>query len=262
MRAPNMQRLTDQVKAARPGVVIGGIGDEAHKLKVSGHNEDDTPGVRAEDQDADNTPEHRALDFMIGTAFTPEDAEALYDDLGTKSTNQRRLLYVIYNRRKRSRSTGWQEVPYNDGGEHDNHVHASGEADDDANTADWDISSLAPSTNPGGEDMWVVRKGDANEGVRLLQRRLVRQGVHVGPPDQVAPADDPYKWCDGKYGDWTTRANKEFFGGDGTAYDKTEQWERLNDAETPDIGNMAVSVSGTVSVSGSGTVSGTTRPKN
>ena len=40
----------------------GTIGDLAHQAEVSGHNPDDTPGVRAEYSDADSKAEVRALD--------------------------------------------------------------------------------------------------------------------------------------------------------------------------------------------------------
>jgi hypothetical protein len=143
MRAMGMQVLTDNVKAKRPGATIYGIGDAAHKLEVSGHNEDDTPGVRAEDQDPDNIPEHRAIDVMIDSAFSAADAEKLYDDLGTNEANQKRLLYVIYNKRIRSRSRGWEERPF-DGDSHENHVHVSGEADEDDNENNWILSDWGP----------------------------------------------------------------------------------------------------------------------
>ena len=64
MRSKNMQVLTDDVKQRHPGVVIYGIGDDAHKKRRSGHNEDDTPGSLPEREDADNKPEHRAIDIM------------------------------------------------------------------------------------------------------------------------------------------------------------------------------------------------------
>lgn len=152
MRARGMQKLTDQIKAKRPGTTVWGIGDDDHKTHVSGHNEDDTAGVRAEDQDADSIPEHRAIDVKIDKYFSHADAENLYDDLGTNPSNQARLLYVIYNGRIRSRSRGWQERPF-DGDPHTGHVHASGEADADENVSDWKLSDWggAPSQLPTGD---------------------------------------------------------------------------------------------------------------
>lgn len=146
MRAHGIQVLTDQVKAKRPGVVIYGIGDDAHKLEVSGHNEDDTAGVRAEDQDADTIPEHRAIDVMIGSRFTSADAKALFDDLRSNADNQKRLLYVIFDRHIASASRGWTVRPF-EGDPHTDHVHVSGEADADEVVDPWTLSDWgsAPS---------------------------------------------------------------------------------------------------------------------
>jgi hypothetical protein len=139
-----MQVLTDQTKAKRPGVVIYGVGDAAHRLEVSGHNEDDTPGVRAEDQDADDIPEHRAIDIMLGTKFTKADADKLVHDLVTDPANRARLLYVIFNRQIWSASRGWTVRPYEGTNPHTDHVHASGEADADDNRNPWNLSDWGP----------------------------------------------------------------------------------------------------------------------
>lgn len=137
-----MQVLTDQLKTMHPGVTIYGIGDAAHKLETSGHNEDDTIGVRAEDQDADNIPEHRAIDVMLGAKFTHGDATDLALVLATIPANRARLLYVIYNRQIWSRSRDWVARPYTGSNPHIDHVHISGEADDDANESPWVLGGL------------------------------------------------------------------------------------------------------------------------
>lgn len=142
VRAAGMQVLTNQIRAERPGATIWGIGDEAHQAETSGHNEDDTPGVKAEDQDADSTAEHRALDIMIDEHFSAADAEAIYQDLTTIPENQWRLLYVIYNRRIRSASSNWVERPYTGKNPHTDHDHISGEADADANTTPWALPTF------------------------------------------------------------------------------------------------------------------------
>jgi hypothetical protein len=144
MRSLNMQVLTNQLKTRYPGVVIYGIGDSAHQSSPSGHNEDDTPGSRPEDEDADNIPEHRALDVMIGPAFNLADAWNLVTDLVTRPANQRRLLYVIFYRKIWRRRNGWREETYTGSDPHTNHPHVSGEADDDANTTPWVLGPQEP----------------------------------------------------------------------------------------------------------------------
>lgn len=142
MRSKNMVVLTNQIKTARPGTTIYGVGDAAHKLEVSGHNEDDTPGVRAEDQDADNIPEHRAIDVMTGDHFSKTDANHLVADLVNDADNRKRLLYVIFDRKIWKRSRNWEVADYEGSNPHTDHVHASGEADDDDNQKAWNLPRL------------------------------------------------------------------------------------------------------------------------
>lgn len=167
MRARNMQVLTDQIKAKHPGVVIYGIGDEAHKLSRSGHNEDDTPGSLPEDEDADTKREHRAIDVMLGPAFTRADANRLVTALVSVPANQRRLIYVIFDGYKWRRANGWRrEVQTGD--PHRDHPHISGEADDDENTANWVLDITATPT-PQEEDMLpVLIKLEGDPTVRLV----------------------------------------------------------------------------------------------
>lgn len=139
MRAAGMQVLTDQIKAKRPEVTIGGIGDEAHRQHTSGHNEDDTPGVKAEDQDADSIQEHRAIDVMVQGPFTQQDGDRLVEDLVTDPQNQARMIYVNWGNYQWHRKNGWQ--PVWNGSDPHRHVHVSGEADADGNTAPWNLSN-------------------------------------------------------------------------------------------------------------------------
>lgn len=136
MRAENMQELTDEIKDRHPGVVIGGIGDPAHKLRTSDHNEDDTAGSKAAQTDADTKPEHRAIDVMLGSAFTKADAYELIDELVGDAADRVRLRYIIFNGEIWSRSNGWKKADF-DGDPHTDHVHLSGDAADDENTRPW-----------------------------------------------------------------------------------------------------------------------------
>ena len=146
MRAKGMQVLTDQIKAKLPGITIYGVGDDAHKTRVSGHNEDDTAGVRAEDQDPDSIPEHRALDVMVRNQI---EGDRLVADLTLNEDNQERLLYVNWGNLQWSRSNDWEA--------HDNskdphgHVHVSGEADADDNESPWTLSDWTTGSSQSGD---------------------------------------------------------------------------------------------------------------
>lgn len=145
MRAAGMQVLTDQVEAKRPGVTIWGIGDEAHKKKKSGHNEDDTPGVVAEDQDSDTLREHRAIDVKVDAAFSNADGDALVHDLVSNAENRERLIYVNWGNLQWARSNNW--VARDNSDDPHDHVHVSGEADADNNTNPWVLSDWNTAPN-------------------------------------------------------------------------------------------------------------------
>lgn len=137
MRAPNMQSLTDDIKRLHPGVTIYGVGNDDHKTRVSDHNEDDTPGVRAEQSDADNIPEHRAIDVMLGEHFSKDQATDLVNRLMNDPAAKARLRYVIWYGRIWAAKNGWGSDVYGGSDKHTGHVHISGLASDDANDAPW-----------------------------------------------------------------------------------------------------------------------------
>lgn len=190
MRAKNMQALTDAIKRRYPGVVIYGIGDAAHKLTVSGHNEDDTPGVRAELQDTDTVPEHRAIDVMLGTAFKKADADALVSTLVGNPIARARLYYIIFYGYIWSRSHGWVRRAYGGSDPHTNHVHISGWSSDDENAADWPMVGTMPVPKPIPKPQpstdWTVklimalpllRRGSKGEDVQTWQGILSARGI-------------------------------------------------------------------------------------
>lgn len=179
MRALNMQALTNDVERHWPGVTIYGIGDAAHKLRASGHNEDDTKDSLAELQDADSNPEHRAIDIMVRGPFTKADADALVARLVADPKARARLYYIIWNGYIWSRSSGWVRKRYTGSDQHTDHVHLSGWASDDENRASWPAVG-GPS---GGVDELFCKQGDNGEAVGALQVRLSNLGHYKGAID-------------------------------------------------------------------------------
>jgi hypothetical protein len=180
-RSKSIDALYRNIKAVWPGVVVGWIGDPAHATRVSGHNPDDTPGVRAELTDADTLQEVRSLDVMFGPAFDGGDARALVSALITPSSRAR-LFYVIHDEATWGRPA-WTREDY-DGDPHTTHVHISGWVDDDANGADWP-AVLALGGAMGAIDKSAVRTFltdilTASDGqpVDRQVRDLILGGVH------------------------------------------------------------------------------------
>jgi hypothetical protein len=169
MRSINMQVLTGQIKGMWPGVTIYGIGDAAHQLASSDHNEDDTPGSRAAQSDADNVREHRAIDVMINTGtFTKSAADTLVERLVGRPANRARMTLIVWYGHQWRRSRGWiKEIRATDG--HWDHPHISGYAPDDENPAPWDIGPDAPVQRNGDDDMvWLFNIAGATDGAIYL----------------------------------------------------------------------------------------------
>jgi hypothetical protein len=131
-----MRKLSDEMEVRYPGIVIGGVGDKPHQRKPSDHNEDDTPGSKPAQTDPDNIPEHRAIDAMLGPAFSVLQAYALIGEILASPINRQRLYYINFENWQWSRSTDW-EIHDNHDDPHPDHAHFSGWAPEDDNTAPW-----------------------------------------------------------------------------------------------------------------------------
>lgn len=117
----------------------GTIGDAAHQAESSGHNPDDTPGVRAERQDADSKPEVRAADvdstgsWPAGLSMERCVQAVLHGPVAERD----RLIYIIFNRRIWRAATGWRQETYTGSDPHDRHAHFSGNPDSDDDGRPW-----------------------------------------------------------------------------------------------------------------------------
>lgn len=187
MRALNMQALTNAVKRRHPGVTVYGVGDDRHRLRTSDHNEDDTPGSLAEQSDSDNVPEHRAIDIMLGAAFTRAQADELIRGLVADPAATARLRYIIFNGSIWSRNYGWVRRDFG-GDPHTDHIHISGLSADDENAAGW------PAVE--GDDMTPAellgtRLGKSTVTVAQALQETERNVRELAgrPPVQAAPVD-------------------------------------------------------------------------
>jgi peptidoglycan hydrolase-like protein with peptidoglycan-binding domain len=203
MRARNMQVLTDQLKEEYPGVVIYGIGDKPHQSSPSDHNEDDTPGSKSEQTDADNNPEHRAIDVMLGPKFSKNDAELLVANLVLKNSNKKRLRYVIWNGCIWSSTSNFVEKQYPGKDKHTNHVHVSGLAANDEDESPWDLddnpwghTDAPPVSQPPVNTIRELHEGVKGEDVGRLQTffrnnfPIYRQFVNVKRGQLIAVDND------------------------------------------------------------------------
>lgn len=162
-----MQALTNDIKEENPGVVIYGKGDLSHQLRISDHNEDDTPGSKAAQSDSDNVPEHRAIDVMLGPAMSRTQMYIIINRILAKPVLRKRLKYINFENWQWSASNGWQRRDNSDD-PHPDHGHFSGLASDDENASPW-------FTSDGDDEMLATRGMGQGDNPPIEEVRIVKK---------------------------------------------------------------------------------------
>lgn len=127
----------------------GWIGDAAHQGSQSDHNDDETGNVPI--HDADTKHEVHAID--VDKDLDPDDPGAMERVVQNlvaqcRTGAERRLRYIIFNRRIWSATTGWATRAYAGSNPHDHHAHFSGSYETalEADGRPWDLQedSMTP----------------------------------------------------------------------------------------------------------------------
>lgn len=152
--AKALDKLRSQINALAPHrskISDGGLGDQAHRARVSDHNPDNLGRVCAFDFT------HDPVNGCDGNTLS----QALINDP--------RVKYVIWKGRIWKARTGKWEM-YRGANPHNHHVHISVTpvgADDDR---EWELNAgTKPLSQP---VMPTLRRGDRGEAVKTLQRKL------------------------------------------------------------------------------------------
>lgn len=190
MRAKNMQALTEDIDGVYPGVTIYGIGDKAHQLRPSDHNEDDTVGSKPAQTDADNNPEHRAIDVMIGPAMSKSKCRNLVDALATDPESRRRLYNIIHDGTLWSKNNGWIPVPF-DGDPHTGHAHIAGRASDDENGAHWPVV-IRLGDEMGTAETHMITASTYRDFAILANKEVIYFNIGDEPKKFLNPEDNQY----------------------------------------------------------------------
>ncbi|MEW2383392.1 hypothetical protein AB0873_15055 [Micromonospora sp. NPDC047707] len=150
------------IAPARDTASDGSIGDTAHQQSVSGHNPDDTPGVRAERNDGDRVPEVRAIDIDKDFRVPGLTAQMLVAYLvgRCRAGLERRLIYIIWNRTIWSAASGWVARRYTGSNPHTEHIHLSGHPDGDNDARPFGLASLIK------EEFVMATKDDVKQALR------------------------------------------------------------------------------------------------
>jgi len=138
----------DRIAPSRDTASDGSIGDTAHQQEVSDHNPDETGSVPI--HDADKINEVHAIDVDSNLRESDLTMEKVVQFLlgRCRSGAERRLRYMIYNRRIWSASSGWVQKAYTGASAHTEHAHFSASYDTalEASTASWHLEELVDVT--------------------------------------------------------------------------------------------------------------------
>jgi hypothetical protein len=169
--APNRDKTTD-----------GSIGDAAHQDSVSDHNPDETGAVPI--RDADSVNEVHAIDVDIDLRVPGLTMEGVVQFIlkRCRSGAEKRLRYIIYNRRIWSASSDWVQQSYSGANAHSAHAHFSASYDTarEASTASWHLEDLVALTE--AEIDRIVNE--------TSQKVLAGVGVKVWNHEEPNPYDE------------------------------------------------------------------------
>lgn len=149
----------DRIAPRRDKASDGSIGDLAHQQEVSDHNPDETGSVPI--HDADKVNEVHAIDVDDDLNESDLTMEKVVQFLlgRCRSGLEKRLRYIIYNRRIWSASSGWVQKTYTGASAHTEHAHfsASYETALEASTASWHLEDI-PVAMTAADKTWVQQQ--------------------------------------------------------------------------------------------------------
>ncbi|GID29697.1 hypothetical protein [Paractinoplanes brasiliensis] len=143
--APNRDRSSD-----------GSVGDTAHQSSQSDHNPDETGNVPIRDADKKNEVHAIDVDADLRTPGLTMEKVVQFLIARSKSGAEKRLRYIIYNRRIWSASNGWRQQSYTGANPHDKHAHFSSsyETNREASVASWHLEDI-PVALTADDKKWI-----------------------------------------------------------------------------------------------------------
>jgi hypothetical protein len=153
----------DRIAPDRDTASDGSIGDTAHQQETSDHNPDETGSVPIHDPDKIN--EVHAIDVDNNLNESDLTMEKVVQFLlgRCRSGAEKRLRYIIYNRRIWSASSGWVQKAYTGKSPHTEHVHfsASYDSNREADMSSWHLEDI-PVALTASDKAWIESTVKAN----------------------------------------------------------------------------------------------------
>jgi hypothetical protein len=144
---PCLGQLRTELNRIAPGrdrTSDGTIGDPAHQSRVSDHNDDETGKVPIRDADSKHEVHAYDADKDLREPGLTMEMVVQHVVARCRSGAEKRLRYVIYNRRIWEASNGWKQRDYDGDSPHIEHAHfsASYETKLEASTASWHLEDI------------------------------------------------------------------------------------------------------------------------
>lgn len=172
------------IAPARDKASDGTIGDPAHAEHVSDHNPDESGKVPI--RDADRLNEVHALDIDKDLRTPGLNMEKVVQFILSRcrAGQERRLRYIIFNRRIWEASNRWRERTYRGPNAHDQHAHFSSsyETAKEADTSSWHLSDLIKKPEPPKENNVAI----TTDEIKAIGTEVWTRDVSPGGGDNKA----------------------------------------------------------------------------
>ena len=166
----------NEIAPTRDRTSDGTIGDRAHQASVSDHNDDEVGRVPI--RDADSRHEVHAYDADDDLRTPGLTMERVVQHLlrRCRSGAEKRLRYIIYNRRIWEASNGWRQRSYTGPSPHTEHAHFSASYNTklEASKASWHLEDI-PVALTDADKKWLSAQIDAaatRAAERVWKQRL------------------------------------------------------------------------------------------
>ncbi len=151
----------NQIAPKRDKTTDGTIGNAAHQKSVSDHNDDEIGRVPIRDADSKHEVHAIDLDTDLREPNLTMEMVVQHTLSRCRTGKEKRLRYVIYNRRIWEASNGWKQRKYIGDSPHTEHAHfsASYETKLEASIASWHLEDI-PVALTDADKEWLAAQID------------------------------------------------------------------------------------------------------
>lgn len=191
---PCLVQLRTELNLIAPGrdrTSDGTIGDAAHQANISDHNDDEVGRVPIRDADGKHEVHAYDADADLRTYDLTMEKVVQHILARCRSGAERRLRYIIFNRRIWEASNNWRQRKYTGASPHTEHAHfsASYETAREASTASWKLEDI-PVALTDADKKWLAAQIDASASKAAERVWATKTDVNVGYKAKNADGSD------------------------------------------------------------------------